>query len=236
MSILAKKNETDRLASLITDVNAALATARQAEQKLAMAGADLMKKVGAAAALTRGDRRARTSAESHVARLFERGGTVDLDKFERDLEDRPHLWGATRRALHRVEREHIIDGHWRVGGGPPEEDNLRRAAAGYSPDEANSLAAELSRGNLNAFHLAALGFRRVGVSHPRLFGTLTHEAEASEIEEALELIAAVAEVFRSSPVLLESGLEAYGVQRRPQVDPTGDLIDAAAAEHQRSKR
>ena len=235
MSILTRKNETDRLASLITDVNAALATARQAESKLAAAGLDLMKKVGAAAALTRGDRRGRTSAESHIARLFERGGAVDLDKFERDLEDRPHLWGATRRALHRVEHEHIIDGWWR-NGQPPEEDNLRRAASGYSLDEANALTAELTRANLNAFHLAALGFRRVGVSHPRLFGTLTYEAEAREIDEALELIAAVAEVFRVSPVLLSAALEAYGVQRRPQVDPTGDLIDAAAAEHVRTSR
>ena len=224
------------LTKLAAEVKTALATAHEAEEKLTRAGLELLKQVGAAAAMTRGDRRGRTSAESHIARLLERAGdVVDLDKFQRDLEERPHLWPATRRALYRIEQEHIIAGWWR-NSQPPEEDNLRRAAADYSLDEDTALANELTRAGLNAFHLAGLGFRRAGVAHPELFGTLTYQEEGREIEDALALISSTAELLRDSPALLEAACNSYRVQRRPGVDPVPDLIDAATAEHHRTTR
>src|SRR5688572_21208193 len=96
-----KKPETTpaSVAGIAAEVRVAVDAAHAAEQRLASAGLDLLRVVGAAAALARSDRRTRTSAVSHVQRLLERGGSIDLDKFERDLEERPHLWPATGRAL-----------------------------------------------------------------------------------------------------------------------------------------
>jgi hypothetical protein len=216
------------LHALAAEARAAMLAAQDAERKLVAAGMELLRRVGTAAALTRSDRRGRTSAASHIARLLELGGTVDLEKFERALAERPHLWPATQRALHRIEHEHIIGGWWR-NGFPIEEDQLRRAVVGYSQDDDHALAAECSRAGFNAYHVSALAFQRAAAARPDLFGTLTRSEESEEIAEALDLIQTAGEVIRSSPTMLAALCEEYGVRRRVGVDPLPDLIDAAAA-------
>jgi hypothetical protein len=224
----------EAVAALAAKVNAALDAVRQAEHEIVAAGRDLMRQVGAAAAMA-GDRRGRTSAASHVARLLERGGEVNLEKFQRDLDERPHLFGATLRARYRIEQEKIIDGWWR-NGQPAAEDVLVREAAGYSGDDAAAISAELTRSGRNGFHLAALAFQRVGASRPDLFGRLTWQEEAREIEEANTLVTTASAVICSSPVLLSALCEIYAVEQRPGVNPLPSLIDAALSEHQRGGR
>jgi hypothetical protein len=214
--------------ALVAEADRALDVARRAEATLATAGRALMAKVGAAARIARGDRRTRTSAQSHIERLLDYGGSVDLDKFERDLATRPHLFAAVGRALYHVQ-DLIIDGTWRAGH-PLVEDQLRRAAADYSQDTDTALVAELSRAGYNAFHLVALAFRRAAAAHPELFGTMSWEAEDAEIKQINAMIETTATMMRASEPLLASLCDAYGVQRRPGVDPVPDLVDAAVAQ------
>src|SRR5262249_33438472 len=155
---------------------------------------------------------------------LERGGPVDLEKFQRDIDERPWLYGCCIRALHTIETKRIPDGHYR-NGTPEDESALIRDVTEYSSSDEVGLRDELSRSQRNVRHLVALGYHRMGLTHPHLFGVLTYQAEAREIEDVNALIAKVAEQFRQSPVLMQSACEAYDVAQRPGTDPWPSLLD-----------
>src|SRR5262249_22009829 len=124
------------------------------------------------AAMARGDRRGRTSCESHVTRELERGGPCDLEKFERDLDERPWLFSCCIRALHTIEKKRIGgDGHYRCGT-TSDEAALIRDVCEYSSTDEVGLRDELSRSQRNVRHLVALGYLRTGRTGPKLFGVL----------------------------------------------------------------
>src|SRR5262245_7702393 len=193
--------KTDPLTKALEAVNKAIAGSDSALTSLVAAGLESLRATAAVRALALADRRGRTSWESHIKRELSRGGNVDLDKFERDMDERPGLFGCSIRALHTIEVKRILDGHYRLGT-PAEESVLLRDVTEYSEREEMGLRDELSRSGRNVHHLVALGFVRAGRSHPELFGKLTWEAEAHEIAEALALIDKVGAQFRGAPVLM----------------------------------
>jgi len=228
------------LAHAVAECDAALAEAhqaqRQAEQRLAAAGLTLMHAVAVASAIAKQDRRTRTSCASHIERLLDRGGEIDLEKFQRTLEEQRHLRPASTRALGHAEG--LVPSHFRTGGAATvDEDALRRMITNYNETDFNSLGSELSGIDANAFHVVALAFQRVGLSHPEFFGTLFWQDEAAEIEQANALLAKAAETLHSSPTLRRVLAEHYGVVEREEIrggvrvplDMTKDLLDAAAA-------
>src|SRR5262245_3365771 len=145
---------TNALRKEIEAVHKATAGLAAVQTALAGAGLAMIRTVAAVRAQTLADRRGRTSASSHIERLLELGGPADLAKPDRDFAERPQLWPASLRALYRAKREYIVDGHYR-NGYPDDEAALRRQLSGYQADEDAAIGAELSRAQLNTFHLLA---------------------------------------------------------------------------------
>jgi hypothetical protein len=169
----------------------------------------------------------RISAVAHVERALRLAGrgADDLTALEGAIADTLHRFHATRDALHQAEQQ-IERGTWRITP-PVLEDGLVRALAVQS--DPATLRAELAEFGLNVYLVLALAYGRVADRAPHLFGTMTVDEETAQAEAATQLVDATLAALRSMPHVLVGLAALYGVQIRPDVDPTGDIFDAALA-------
>ena len=233
--------KTQTLTQTVAEADQAVAEARQAQlladQQLKSAGLKLAHAVEAASAVTKKPRRERVSAVAYVEGFLERGGEVDLTKLGRDLDEAPHRWPATVRALGDLVGPLMTDYLRGAGTVAMDAEALQRLVTGYNEFRFNQLGNELATKGLNIFHLVALGFQRAGVMRPELFGTLDFATEATEIAQTNDVLAKAEKALRNSPALRHVLCVNYGVQEREEIrggvrvplDMTRDILDAAAA-------